>query len=124
MSRQTRRPGHTNTMNTESQPVPKRDRKAILGCSSLIVFAMAIGGCVAMEAYFPKKPGPDHMMDHSGLFLLDIGLGCVLGGALALVSLIRGERPRFPGIIGLSLNLLPVVALVSFLLKLRSLRGS
>jgi hypothetical protein len=108
------------SLTTESQPVPTRERKAIFGGLSLLVFAMAIGGCVAMDAYFPHKPGPDHMMDHFDLFLMDIVLGGILGGTLGLIGLIRGERPRLLGIIGLILNLLPVLGLVFFCVKLRS----
>jgi hypothetical protein len=89
---------------------------------SLLVFFLAMAGCEALEACFPpRKPGPDHAFEHADLFLMDIVLGGILGGTLGLVSLIRGERPRLPAIIGLALNLLPVFGVICFLMKLRSL---
>ena len=107
-------------MISNSQPVQKRERKAIFGCLSLLVFCLTIGGCAALNFYFPEKTGPDNL-GHAEVYLLGGGLGCILGGTFSLVSLIRGERPRLPAMIGLALNLLPVFGLICLLVFLRTL---
>ncbi|MGO8928122.1 MAG: hypothetical protein ACLQU3_14715 [Limisphaerales bacterium] len=102
-------------MESPSEELKQKVRKATFGALSMLVFAGGVG-ITLLLATPPSGYNGHETMGYALTGLVVGGFACILSLVLATVGLIRRERPRWPSIAGLVLSVLPAFGAVSLLL--------
>jgi hypothetical protein len=102
-------------MESPSEELTQKVRKATSGALSLLVFAGGVGITLLLSAP-PSGYNGNETMGYALTGLVVGGFTCILSLVFATVGLIRRERPRWPAIAGLVLSFLPAFGAVSLLL--------